>query len=108
MFSLRIRKNYPFISLYGSTNTKQSKDLIRIATVDQLNTIFEIIFNTLEGYPKLNPSEIKYLKKYKKLFETLVNKQETVAKRKEVILKHNKLIIKILQPFFRLSKKEKI
>ena len=84
----RIKRQFAFLtSLFRDTHRKQREDLIRHANSDQINTISELVLNTLKGHVSLTPDVIARLKRYKKLLRDLSKRKHSVKHRRSLLLK---------------------
>ena len=80
-----VKKCYSFLQLLSETNNKQRKQLLSIATKDQIKGLCELCLNILRGSFPLKPADIAKLKKHKKIIQALAYKTSRIEDKKELI-----------------------
>jgi len=95
--SVQLKKQWCFIELLTSTPVPQRLALLRTVTDQQLDTISEIVLNTLQGQLFVPPEAIQTLKKHKTFLRNLASKDCGIRKKKTSILSNHKLLVHLLQ-----------
>ena len=71
----RIVKHVYFLRCLGVTSSYQRRHLLRTATSEQLNVLYEIALNVLEGNISLNSQDFARLYKHRNVLRKLGLKQ---------------------------------
>lgn len=80
-----VQKQAPFLQALPLMNKKQLKAVIKEASPHQIHSICEICYNLLKSNIPLTDTELKKMKKFKKIIRKLAVKGESVKKKKRVI-----------------------
>ena len=64
--SRRINRNQRYLDAVKRSTPDQCQKLISYATPDQVDTLCEIIHNTLRGNVTLSPGQVRHLRPYQK------------------------------------------
>lgn len=80
----------------------QRRHLLQTATAEQLNTLYEIAFNILQGNISLTDEDYAILYKYRNVFWKLSLKEVDRFTKKQLLGKHSCAIRDLMQFFFPL------
>ena len=95
--SKRVKNNWAFVHLFmETTSVKQRKSLLNTATKEQINTIAEIVANTLAGVLPISPAARKRLSNGKSVLRTISNRSTATKDRKHLLVKNLSMIANLL------------
>ena len=78
----------------------QRRHLLQTGTVEQLNVVYEIIWNTLQGNLSLSTKDYNRLYKHKSVLRKLASREIDPYTKKGLISKHSIVIKDLLCVFF--------
>lgn len=81
----RLAENADFLKLLHTASARQRKQLIRIASKEQILAVCECAFNVLGKRVPLSSSQLKKLRKYKKFIYRIVDKRVPVPEKRRVL-----------------------
>ena len=83
--SKRLKAQQHFLHLLAHSKLQRRKHLLKLATKEELASLFEICLNILKGRLKLNDQNYKTLQRHKHLIRTLGNKKVPLKHKKKLV-----------------------
>ena len=84
----RLRRNLPFLrSVLKSANRRRRNALLRHANKDQINSVSELVLNTLKNNIPLPPRTMAKLRPFRRSLQTVGNRKTSLKKRRETLQK---------------------
>ena len=84
----RIRRNLPFLrNVLKTANRRRRNDLLRHANKDQINSVSELVLNTLKNNIPLSPVTMAKLRPYRRSLRTIGKRRSSLKKRRETLQK---------------------
>ena len=97
--SARLKRNWELLKLLQKTTHKKRRQaLIYVGKEDLIRALCEIIHNVLLGNVKLQPAEIRRLKRYKSVLRQLADRKVATKTKKELINQEGGFLPFILGP----------
>ena len=96
----RIVKHVYFLRYLSVTSSYQRRHLLQTATSEQLNVLYEIALNVLEGNISLNSQDFARLYKHRNVLRKLALKQVDRYTKRQLLGKHSCAIKDLLSIFF--------
>ena len=81
-----VKKHLPILKLVQSSEPKLRQQIILNCDLDFINTLNECVFNTLKGNIPLTKSEIKKLKKFKKILRKICSSDGGLTQTRRMIV----------------------
>lgn len=94
----RAQANTAFLHLICTCSQKQRKQLIDIATSDQILSISECAYNILRRKFKLTPAQLSKLRRYKKFVYKIVERNTPIDQRKKELEQSGGFLPALLAP----------
>ena len=82
-----LKKAY-FVGLLLNADKKRGHALLQTISTRQIETVVEIIFNTLHGYEGLPDKDKKCLQRYQAVIPSFVNRRMPNLRKKQMLQKH--------------------
>ena len=98
----RLSSHVYYIKYLSVATRYQRRDLLQTATAEQLNVLYEIIWNTLKGILLLTEKDCNSLYKHKNVLRKLASREIDPYTKKELVSKNSVIIKYLLCVFFPL------
>ena len=82
----RLSKNKNYLCLLSCCKNKLRKAIVLNSNKDQIYSVCECILNVSNGNIKLNQEDFLRLKKYKKIFRSLLSKRSGLREKKKILI----------------------
>jgi hypothetical protein len=92
-----VLENFDFLKIIYTSNKKIRNILIDNASKKQINSLCEVVLNTLNGNVEIKYDDLKKLSKHKHVLRLIIKKNTQIAKKKS-LLKNKSSILKFLLP----------
>ena len=96
----RIESHVYFLRYLSVATSYQRRHLLQTATAEQLNILYEIAFNILQGNISLTDEDYTILYKHRNVFRKLSLKEVDHFTKKQLLGKHSCAIRDLMQIFF--------
>ena len=81
-----------FLELLNKSNTSRRKQLIDVATAEEIKALIEGLYNILHGKVKISNTEFKKLKRYKNHIRRIIDKRKSLKYKKTVFKQHGGML----------------
>lgn len=97
----RTKQHGLFLKFLYEANAQQKKELVKMATEEQLKTFREIAMNLYLGHPAVTPYYRTKLKAHKSLLQSLADRSVDNKDIKTLLRRHPEAISLILKPHWK-------
>ena len=96
----RIDMHVYFLRYLSVTNSYQRRHLLQTATTEQLNVLYEIAFNVLQGNISLTDEDYSILYKHRNVLRKLTLKEIDRYTKRQLLGKNVQVLLKICWAYF--------